>query len=160
MRALLPRLVWPLWGAAEGLLPFCCSTAALSLLLLLYASCPPATPLLTTINLPPHMRTPTPVHPARHNYPPTHTHSPGTATHPPLEPRSGPGWGRAIINGTWKALSFFKDQPLRLYDLAADVYEVHDLAAAHPDVVQALGDWGTSQHVDQPDFPVANCLPS
>ena len=72
----------------------------------------------------------------------------------------GKGWGRAIINGTWKALSFFEDQPLRLYDLEADVYEVRDQASSFPDIVQALGAWGDSQHVDQPDFPVTNCVGS
>ena len=80
--------------------------------------------------------------------------------HPPLEPRTGKGWGRAMINGTMKAVSFFEDQPLRLYNLSADVYETHDLAAAQPDVVAALAAWGAAQHTDSPFFPVADCTPS
>ena len=83
-----------------------------------------------------------------------------TGVHPPLEPRTGVGWGHAARNGTWKVVSFFEDQPLRLYDLAADVYEVHDVAAANPGVVATLGAWARAQHVDSAVFPVANCSPS
>jgi hypothetical protein len=60
-----------------------------------------------------------------------------------------------------KAVSFFSDQPLRLYNLTADEYEVHDLAAELPGVVQALADWGDAQHVEQPDFPSGvDCISS
>ena len=83
-----------------------------------------------------------------------------TAVHPPLEPRAGPGWGHAVRLGDWKAVSFFADQPLRLYNLSADIYEVHDLAGAHPDVVAQLAAIAKAQHVDSADFPVDNCTPS
>jgi uncharacterized sulfatase len=83
-----------------------------------------------------------------------------TAVHPPLEPRAGTGWGHAVRNGTFKLVSFFADQAPRLYDLATDVYEVHDLAAAQPDVAAAMEAWAKSQHVDSAIFPVANCRSS
>ena len=80
-----------------------------------------------------------------------------TATHPPLEPRSGVGWGHAVRMGQWKAVSFFVDQPLRLYDLSTDIYEVHDLAAQYPDIVSKMEAIAEASHVDSPDFPVQNC---
>jgi arylsulfatase A len=83
-----------------------------------------------------------------------------TAVHPPLEPRAGAGWGHAVRRGPWKAVSFFADQPLRLYNLTEDVYEVHDRAAEFPDVVAELAAFAAAAHVDSADFPVANCKPS
>ena len=83
-----------------------------------------------------------------------------TAVHPPLEPRKGAGWGHAVRLGDWKAVSFFVDQPLRLYNLSADIYEVNDVASAHPAVVAQLTAIAKAQHVDSPDFPVDNCSPS
>lgn len=88
-----------------------------------------------------------------------------TAVHPPLEPRQGTGWGHAIRNDTgttmWKAVSFFIDQPLRLYNLTADPYEVHDLSAVYPDVVKRLDDYFWTQHWDNPNFPASkNCTGS
>ena len=83
-----------------------------------------------------------------------------TDVHPPKEPRSGKGWGRAVINGTMKLVSFFRDQPSRLYDLAADEAEVHNLADAHPDVVAALEAYAEAAHTDSPIFPIQNCLAS
>ena len=83
-----------------------------------------------------------------------------TAVHPPLEPRSGPGWGHALRRGPWKIVSFFADQPVRLYNLDEDVYEVHDLAAQHPDIVTELTALAKAAHVDSADFPVAGCTPS
>ena len=83
-----------------------------------------------------------------------------TDVHPPLEPRSGVGWGHAARNSTWKIVSFFEDQEPRLYDLDNDVYEVNDLAAEHPDIVASLSAWAKAQHVDSEIFPVKNCVPS
>ena len=80
--------------------------------------------------------------------------------HPPLEPVQGVGWGHAVRNGTWKLVSFFVDQAPRLYDLASDIYEVHNVANANPDVVAAMEAFAKAAHVDSPIFPVANCVAS
>jgi hypothetical protein len=61
-----------------------------------------------------------------------------TAAHPPGVSRKGVGWAHAMRNGTWKAVSFFSNAPLELYDLAVDVGETNNVAAAHPDVVAAV----------------------
>lgn len=102
---------------------------------------------------------------------PTGTPAPGTAphalywefctgVHPPLEPEKGVGWGHAVRNGTWKLVSFFVDQAPRLYDLSADIYEVHDVAAANPDVVARMQAFAVAQHVDSAVFPVQHCRAS
>ena len=83
-----------------------------------------------------------------------------TAVHPPLEPRKGAGWGHAVRRGPWKAVSFFADQALRLYNLESDVYEVHDVAASHPDIVAELAAYAKAAHVDSAAFPVDNSSPS
>ncbi len=83
-----------------------------------------------------------------------------TAVHPPLEPRTGKGWGHAVVNGTMKLVSFFEDQAPRLYDLAADVYETHDISAANAAMVAAMSAYATAQHVDSAVFPVADCRSS
>jgi len=83
-----------------------------------------------------------------------------TGTHPPLEPRSGVGWGHAVRMGKWKAVSFFEDQALRLYDLTTDIYEVHDVSADYPDVVKQIEAFAAAAHVDSAVFPIKNCTPS
>ena len=83
-----------------------------------------------------------------------------TSVHPPLEPRSGKGWGHAVVNGTMKLVSFFEDQAPRLYNLSEDVYETHDIAANYSALVAAMSAYATAQHVDSTVFPVANCLAS
>ncbi|CAM9281885.1 unnamed protein product, partial [Phaeothamnion confervicola] len=78
--------------------------------------------------------------------------------------RQGAGWSRAVRDGRWKALWFFKegvDSAPRLYDLDADVAETDDVAAAHPDVVARLTAFADAAHVDNAYFPaVDNCQPS
>lgn len=44
----------------------------------------------------------------------------------------------AIRQGSWKLLEFFEDGRLELYDLAADLSETNNLAAAHPERAAAL----------------------
>ena len=68
--------------------------------------------------------------------------------------------GHAVRWGNWKAVSFFIDQPLRLYNLTSDVYEVHDVSAAFPDVMANITAFATSAHVNSTDFPILNCTPS
>lgn len=44
----------------------------------------------------------------------------------------------AIRAGDWKLIEFFDDGALELYNLADDISESHDVAAAHPDRARAL----------------------
>jgi arylsulfatase A-like enzyme len=82
-----------------------------------------------------------------------------TGVHAPGVP-AGVGWGHAVRNGTWKAVSFFKDTPFALYDLSSDLGETTDLAKKHPDIVAALEAFAVAAHVDNPNFPVKNCVSS
>jgi arylsulfatase A-like enzyme len=45
---------------------------------------------------------------------------------------------QAVRMGRWKGLRFGTEEPLELYDLAADPAEEHNVAADHPDVVKAI----------------------
>jgi arylsulfatase A-like enzyme len=45
---------------------------------------------------------------------------------------------QAVRMGDWKAVRLKPGAPLELYDLARDVGETRDLAAAHPDVVARI----------------------
>lgn len=80
--------------------------------------------------------------------------------HPPGVNRTGPGWGHAVRMGDWKGVSFFEDQDLFLYDLASDVGETTDVAAAHPAVIAQMKAFAAAAHTDNPNFPVKNCLAS
>jgi arylsulfatase A-like enzyme len=48
------------------------------------------------------------------------------------------GGAQAARQGKWKAVQQPLHSPVRLYDLAADVGEEHDLATRHPEVVERL----------------------
>ncbi len=58
----------------------------------------------------------------------------------------------AVRQGDWKLL-VVKGQP-RLYDLAADLHEDHDVAADHPDVVRRLVEIIRKEHRPSADYPV------
>ena len=45
---------------------------------------------------------------------------------------------KAVRAGNWKGVKLDPDKPLELYDLATDLGETKDVAAAHPDVVKQL----------------------
>lgn len=49
--------------------------------------------------------------------------------------RPPPKFQQAARLGNWKAIRPGPDQPLRLFDLASDPAEAHDVAASHPDVI-------------------------
>jgi len=85
-----------------------------------------------------------------------------TQAHPPGVTRTGVGWGHAVRNGTWKAVSFFYDQPLELYNLATDLGETTNVAAKHPSIVAAFNAFAQAAHEDNPHFPVGDkaCKPS
>ena len=48
------------------------------------------------------------------------------------------GSKEAVRSGNWKAVRLGLKKPLELYDLATDVGETNDVAAAHPDVVERV----------------------
>ena len=54
--------------------------------------------------------------------------------------------------GDWKMV-VVKGEP-RLYNLAEDLHEDHDIAAQHPDIVAQMKSVITTQHVESPDFKV------
>lgn len=78
--------------------------------------------------------------------------------HPHKNPTST--WAHAVINGTWKGVSFAPNEALELYNLALDPTESHDVAAKHPAMVAAMEAYATQQHTDSPIFPVYNCTSS
>ncbi len=53
----------------------------------------------------------------------------------------------------WKAIRIGSDNPVQLYDLAADPSETIDVAQRHPDVVARLDALMRREHVDCPLFP-------
>ena len=57
-----------------------------------------------------------------------------------------------VRRGDWK-LVVVKGKP-RLYDLAADLHEDHDVASEHPDIVGQLVDIIKKEHTDSPAFKV------
>ena len=61
---------------------------------------------------------------------------------------------QAVRRGDWKLFRAAADQPPELYNLASDVGETKNVAAAHPDIVAALQKLLASSHVDSPDFPL------
>jgi arylsulfatase A-like enzyme len=64
------------------------------------------------------------------------------------------GFDQAVRMGDWKAVRVGFDQPIELYDLKTDLAEAHNVAAAHPDLVQRAAEIMTSARVDSPDFPI------
>ena len=58
--------------------------------------------------------------------------------------------------GDWKAvrMDIFKnpDAPLELYNLADDIGEANNVAAAHPDIAQRLGALLEQAHTPSPDY--------
>lgn len=62
--------------------------------------------------------------------------------------------GGVIRDGDWKLIEYFEDGRLELYNLAEDIGEKHNLAAAKPDKVQELHSqlraWREEIHAPQP----------
>ena len=62
---------------------------------------------------------------------------------------------QAVRMGDWKAIRIpMVTGPIRLYDLASDLGERHDLAAAHPDLVRETGALMDYAHVPSPLWQV------
>jgi arylsulfatase A-like enzyme len=60
---------------------------------------------------------------------------------------------QAVRWGRWKAVRADLGEPLELYDLAADIEETTDVAAEHPDVVQAILTYLESARVETREYP-------
>ena len=57
---------------------------------------------------------------------------------------------QACRRGRWKILRDDVSAPWRLYDLAADRGEQHDVAGRHPEIVKELAAWVRANRVDPP----------
>ena len=80
-----------------------------------------------------------------------------TGVHPAGITRTGAGWGFAVRNETWKAVSLFSEgaeSGVFLYNLANDIGETKDVAASHPAVVASLTAFAKAAHVDSAVFPM------
>jgi len=64
------------------------------------------------------------------------------------------GFKQALLDGDWKLVNLGGRKPLELYNIANDVGESHNLAAAQPDVVRKLQDALGKSRTDTPDWPV------
>jgi arylsulfatase A-like enzyme len=61
---------------------------------------------------------------------------------------------QAARMGPWKGIRLGMDQPLELYNLAADRTESKDVADRHPEVVTTLSEFLDQNHVPNPHWPV------
>jgi arylsulfatase A-like enzyme len=55
---------------------------------------------------------------------------------------------------TWKAVKAPYTKPIELYDLANDLREEHNVAAAHADVVERFNMYFRTARTNSPDWPV------
>ena len=69
-------------------------------------------------------------------------------------------WGHSVRMDNYKGVSFALGAPMALYDLSVDIGELHDLAAAHPDVIAAMEAFAAEAHVNNSYFPQVNCVGS
>jgi arylsulfatase A-like enzyme len=78
------------------------------------------------------------------------------AAHPPLYWEFHErGFSQAVRDGNWKAVrKGGPGKPVELYDLAADLGEEKDVAAAHPDVAARLSAFMDAARTESAEFPV------
>jgi arylsulfatase len=62
--------------------------------------------------------------------------------------------GQAVRMGDWKGIRLSPDDPVELYDLAADPAESADVAAEHPDLVERVVDIMTAGRTESDLFPL------
>jgi arylsulfatase A-like enzyme len=61
---------------------------------------------------------------------------------------------QAVRMGRWKGYRKGLEAPLEVYDLAADIGEKNNVAAANPDVVRRLEAYLAECRMDSPEYPV------
>ncbi|MBL0160499.1 MAG: arylsulfatase [Bryobacterales bacterium] len=64
------------------------------------------------------------------------------------------GFDQAVRMGNWKGIRKGPKSPLELFDLAADLGERNNVAAAHADVVRQIEQWMATARTDDPEWPV------
>jgi arylsulfatase A len=64
------------------------------------------------------------------------------------------GFDQAVRHGDWKAVRRGAGAPLELYNLAIDIGEQHDVAAAHPDVVDRIERYLRTARTESEIWPV------
>ncbi len=70
------------------------------------------------------------------------------------------GSAQAVVQGHWKGVRRpMYDGPIELYDLATDLGEANDIAAAHPDRVAAMAKIMTAAHQDHPSWSPSGNVP-
>ena len=67
---------------------------------------------------------------------------------------------QAVRFGDWKAVRNGPGLALELYDLAADLAESKNVAAAHPDVIARAESLLKTAHVDDPNWPLTGRAPT
>ena len=65
------------------------------------------------------------------------------------------GFHQSVRMGRWKAVRHGVDGPIELYDLAADVGEARNVAAANPDVAKKIEAFLAGCRTDAAEYPVA-----
>ena len=63
------------------------------------------------------------------------------------------GFKQAVRTGDWKGVRFGVDGPLELYNLAADLSEKTNVAAAHPDIVARIEDYLKTARTEDKNWP-------
>ncbi len=66
----------------------------------------------------------------------------------------GKNFHQAVRKGQWKAVRPHRDQPVELYNLAADQAEQHNIAADHPDVVKQMESILANARTESEAYPV------
>ena len=61
---------------------------------------------------------------------------------------------QAVRLGNWKAVRNGLESPIELYDLATDIGERHDVAAAHPNVIEQVKEIMKREHTDNSIYPL------
>ena len=66
------------------------------------------------------------------------------------------GFGQAVRMGNWKAVRPAAGAAIELYDLATDLGEQHDVAAAHPELLARIESMLAAARTESPDWPTAH----
>ena len=66
---------------------------------------------------------------------------------------AGGKFAQAVRMGDWKGIRAATEEPLELYNLAQDIGEKNDVAAAHPDIIKKIEAIMEREHVESPNWP-------